>query len=266
MPESLDAIARAFDGRAATYDRNEWHLCCAERLVALAEIGPGQSVLDAACGTGMVALAVASRVGQEGCVVGVDISERMLAEAQRKASIVRASSVTFERCDVTLLRHYADASFDVVLCAAGMLYLQTKAALTEWRRLLRSGGVVGFTAMAEDEPRGASVFRTCAAEWGIRLRNPNAPLGTSARCREALVRAGFRPFLVRVERVPFGAADLEMAWESNIKSPAHSVVLTLAAADLGRLRHRYEEEMQQIWRESPTALTGADIIFAFGRA
>ena len=76
-------MAAAFNTRAASYCRNEWHRTCAERLVALCEIPAGCRVLDACTGTGFAALAVARVVGREGRVVGVDVSAGMLVEAER---------------------------------------------------------------------------------------------------------------------------------------------------------------------------------------
>lgn len=49
----------------------EW----AEQLVDVADIAPGQAVIDVACGTGVVARAVAARLGGRGRVVGVDVNE-----------------------------------------------------------------------------------------------------------------------------------------------------------------------------------------------
>lgn len=53
-----------------------------------AGIGPGQRVLDVACGTGVLACAAAERVGSAGTVVGLDPNEDMLTVAGRKTSSV----------------------------------------------------------------------------------------------------------------------------------------------------------------------------------
>ena len=55
------------------------------RLIAAAEIRPGQRVLDVACGTGVHACSIAECVGLTGSAVGVDVNENMLAVAKRKA-------------------------------------------------------------------------------------------------------------------------------------------------------------------------------------
>ena len=49
-------IAATFDRRAPSYNRNDWHRRCAEQLTVFCGIVPGQVVLDAGTGTGLVAI------------------------------------------------------------------------------------------------------------------------------------------------------------------------------------------------------------------
>jgi ubiquinone/menaquinone biosynthesis C-methylase UbiE len=59
----------------------EW----APRVVAAAQLQPGQRVLDVACGTGVLAREAATRVGATGTVVGLDPNPGMLTVAKRRA-------------------------------------------------------------------------------------------------------------------------------------------------------------------------------------
>ena len=54
----------------------------APKLIDLAEVGPGQRVLDLACGTGVVTRLAAERVGNVGRVVGLDVNGAMLTVAR----------------------------------------------------------------------------------------------------------------------------------------------------------------------------------------
>jgi ubiquinone/menaquinone biosynthesis C-methylase UbiE len=54
----------------------------AERLLDLVAVGPGERVLDVACGTGIVARRAAARVGEVGAVTGLDPIQASLATAQ----------------------------------------------------------------------------------------------------------------------------------------------------------------------------------------
>lgn len=82
QPEGYKSrINRMWRSRGRTYDRSDnFHGALAAKLVGLAaDLQPGQTVLDVATGTGMVALQIAEKVGNAGLVTGIDISESMLA-------------------------------------------------------------------------------------------------------------------------------------------------------------------------------------------
>jgi ubiquinone/menaquinone biosynthesis C-methylase UbiE len=130
-------------------------------LLAAVALAPGEKVLDLACGTGQVSLRAAAAVGGQGHVVGVDLSQRMVEAAQRQA----APNTRFLRMDAQQLA-LPDASFDVVLCSLGLMYLPEPAqALREMHRVLRPGGRLGLSVWGERSRCGwASLFEIVDAE------------------------------------------------------------------------------------------------------
>jgi SAM-dependent methyltransferase len=102
-----------------------------------ARLAPGQRVLDVACGTGILALAAAARVGPSGAVAALDANDGMLDVARRKSSAIdwrsgRAEALPFD-----------NGSFDAVVSQFGMMFFDDPvAALREMMRVLRSGGRV----------------------------------------------------------------------------------------------------------------------------
>lgn len=82
------------------------------RVLDLAEIGPGDHVLDVGCGTGTQAIAAQPKTQPGGSIVGVDISEKMLAVARRKAR--RAGLDIAFRCAEAARLPFEDDRFDVV--------------------------------------------------------------------------------------------------------------------------------------------------------
>jgi len=96
-------------------------------------------VLDVGCGTGDDSREIASLVGANGRVVGIDYSEAMVIEARRRAA---NSNLPLEFCtgDAMTL-DFADASFDCVRCENVLLHLRDGSkALNEMIRVARSGG------------------------------------------------------------------------------------------------------------------------------
>jgi SAM-dependent methyltransferase len=95
---------------------NDYHPPLARNLLKLCNLRPGQSVLDLACGTGVVALQAAAAVGPTGRVVGVDLSPAMLQQAADKAAAQDPSccSTTALVCgDVECLQEYLEEGLKV---------------------------------------------------------------------------------------------------------------------------------------------------------
>ncbi|MCL4298634.1 MAG: methyltransferase domain-containing protein [Anaerolineae bacterium] len=107
----------------------------ANRVAETAGIQTGQSVLDVACGTGILARTVAERVGPKGAVIGIDPSEGMLTVARRKAPAIewrdgRAEALPFEA-----------NRFDAVVSQFGLMFFEDRRlAIQEMWRALRPGG------------------------------------------------------------------------------------------------------------------------------
>lgn len=109
----------------------------AKDLIRLADLKPGERVLDVACGTGIIARLALKEVGDEGTVAGLDINPGMLAEAR---SITKDSHIHWHEASAEAMP-FIDESFDVVICQLGLQFMEDKsAALQEMHRVLKSGG------------------------------------------------------------------------------------------------------------------------------
>ena len=109
----------------------------APHVVEMGDVSAGQSVLDVACGTGIVARTAARRVGAGGRVVGVDLNDAMLTVAARVCP-----GVDLRRADVASLP-FGDGTFDAVLCQMAMMFFpDPPGALREMGRVTRPGGIV----------------------------------------------------------------------------------------------------------------------------
>jgi ubiquinone/menaquinone biosynthesis C-methylase UbiE len=265
MTAEIREVAATFDARAATYGRNGWHRRCAERLVALCQLRPGSRVLDAATGTGFAALAAARVAGREGYVCGVDISGGMLREAHAAVSQSGLANIELLEGDASCLPQFGSEAFDVVTCAAGLLYMPVADALREWHRLLKRGGLVAFSTMEAGSPRAGRMFRDCAAAFGVSLRDPSEPLGSISASRKVLEDAGFDVADVVSETIEFSAQDLTFAWESNFQSPAHREVQRLDQDEQRALHGAYLEALALEERQNPGALSQAALLYALGR-
>ncbi|MFD8500077.1 class I SAM-dependent methyltransferase [Amycolatopsis sp. NPDC059657] len=260
--KSASGIKAVFDRRAATYDGNTWHGRYAERLVELAAPAPGLRILDAATGTGLAAGAAARAVGPTGHVTGVDVSRGMLDVAKET---VRLPNVGFLKADATRLDQFPDAFFDMVLCSAGLLYLPVETALGEWHRLLKPGGIVGFSTMRAGSPVAGRLFREQARAYGLTLDDPATPLGSAARCRQALRDTGFSPLNVAEESVRFARSDLAYAWEAHARGTCHDAMASLTAEQMASFEREFTTTVAGLLRADEEQLLTAEVIYAFGR-
>jgi SAM-dependent methyltransferase len=265
MNQRNQAIAAAFDERAPGYRDSDWHRDSAQRLVDLCRLGPGHRVLDAGTGTGFAALHAVRQVGPDGHVVGVDISGGMLHEARAAAAASTVTNLELVQCDATALGRFPDGAFDAITCATSLLYIPVSAGLLEWRRLLRDGGVIGFSTIQAGFPVAARLFRSCAADYGVLLEDPCAPLGSSAACLQALDDAGFVGGEVVTEEVELSRRDLDRAWESNLRSAAYQAVRELPADALAGLERRYRALIAAEVEADPARLLRSKMLYALGR-
>jgi ubiquinone/menaquinone biosynthesis C-methylase UbiE len=108
-----------------------------EHVLRAASVQSGDSVLDVACGTGVLARKAADLVGDSGSVVGVDINEGMLSVAREKAP-----EITWKAGPAESLP-FAANSFDCVVSQFALMFFEDQGkAITEMGRVARPGGRV----------------------------------------------------------------------------------------------------------------------------
>lgn len=106
-------------------------------VIEAARINAGDTVVDIACGTGALTIAVAERVGPEGNTVGVDINEGMLNIARSKSSVIEWHNASAEQLP------FSANSFTKVVSQFGLMYFEDQeAAVHEMIRVLKPGGLL----------------------------------------------------------------------------------------------------------------------------
>jgi ubiquinone/menaquinone biosynthesis C-methylase UbiE len=138
-------------------------------LLRAAAIRTGERVLDVACGTGVVTRLAAELVGPGGAVAGLDAAPDMIAVARATAAPV-APEIEWHVGDATSLP-FPDASFDLVTCQMGLMFMDGPAAAVEMHRVLTPGGRVAVSTPGRMQPSFEVLERAIVEHLGAELGN-----------------------------------------------------------------------------------------------
>ena len=249
---------RAFYDARTNYD-NDFTYRRAIPLVELAQLQPGQHILDVATGTGIVAIAAAEKVGSEGKVIGVDFTPGMLEQARRKIAAAGLQNIELIEADAEAI-NFNDESFDAIFCATAIVLLSDiPAALGNWYRFLKKGGIVGFSCWSTTSFFTPVITKVCA-KYGFSLPNLHEPLGNPEKCYTLLQEVGFQDIEIKTEQ--FGSyLSLDEAknfWKGKWLHPNGHPLLHLSDEKIEQLKAEFRAEVETlvtdkgVWSENTT--------------
>ncbi len=129
--------------KAAAFYENTWQQQLKpahDALFDFANIQQGQKIIDVACGTGLISFKAAAAAGNNGFVLGTDISDKMIELSDKISKENNIGNIRFERMDAEEL-NINDEEFDIAICALGLMYTPSPVnALKEMYRVLKKGG------------------------------------------------------------------------------------------------------------------------------
>jgi SAM-dependent methyltransferase len=174
-----------------------------ERAIARLAPAPGERVLDLGCGCGASSLELARRVAPGGRVLGLDLSEPMLARAHERARAAGLANLDFRSADVQSASLEAGA-FDAAFSRFGvMFFADPVAAFRNVLGALRAGGRLVFACWRPVKENAWVLVPMAAAAPLLTLPPPppeGAPgpfaFGDAARVRSILEAAGFQAIAI----------------------------------------------------------------------
>ena len=188
-------------------------------LLAQSAVVPGESVLEIGCGTGAATVPFAEAVGERGRVVGVDISEPMLAGARQRIAASGLGNISLVQADAQVHRFDANR-FDLITSRFGvMFFADPVAAFSNLLPAARSAGRLCFACWGPLEENGHWLI-----PYEVALRHLGPPPPTPPRMpgplafsdqdyvRSILDTAGFADVVIdRETPVIFGSTPEEEA-------------------------------------------------------
>jgi len=237
--EAQVAAAQAYQALFVPALFGQW----APKLADAAELLPGQSVLDVACGTGVLAREAQRRVGPSGYVAGLDPSPGMLAVAKELSPLVDWQRGAAEAMP------FADASFDVVASQFGLMFMDRDQAVREMLRVLEPGGrlVVAVWDAVENIPAYAAevalVARLAGEGAADALRAPFV-LGDRALLAAVFNDAGAHAVtidtLTGLARFP----SIRIMVEADLRGWLPVMGVQLAEDEIGRILEEAEDALR----------------------
>jgi ubiquinone/menaquinone biosynthesis C-methylase UbiE len=189
-----------------------------ERMLQLADLRPGQQVLDIAAGTGEPSIPAARRVGPGGRVIATDFVEDMLVFAREKAAGAGVKNIEFRRVDGEAL-DFPDASFDAVTMRFGIMFMpEPDRCLRAVHRVLKPGGRVIVATWAGPEKNAwasipATILRKAANAPAPQPGSPGIfAFADDKRLGSVLEGAGFRDVTVQPVEVTVADHDTPAAY------------------------------------------------------
>jgi SAM-dependent methyltransferase len=201
---------------------------------------PGEKIVDVGCGCGDTSIALAKAVGPAGRVLGVDVSEPMLAVARRRSAHAGLANLAFRRADAASAA--LPAEHDLIFSRFGVMFFDDPAAaFANMRRWLAPSGRIAFCCWRPPRENPWGIIPVAAVREALGLEappmDPTAPgpfaFADADRLRGIMERAGFSDFdAARYDaQVPMGET-LEAAGEQMLRyGPAARAVRGVSEAD-----------------------------------
>lgn len=210
----------------------------ARDLLDVADVAPGDRVLDLACGTGAVTRHAARRVTPGGRVIGIDVNPGMLSvAAQAVASADGGIGVRFEEADAEALP-LPDACIDVACCQQGLQFVADRAAaLAELHRVTVPGGRLvlsvcrGLEHQPGYRPLVDALRRRVGVDAATGMASPFA-LGDADEVRGLVRGAGFGEVEVHIAVWPLRVDSPEAFLRGETASSPLGAVIAALDADV----------------------------------
>jgi ubiquinone/menaquinone biosynthesis C-methylase UbiE len=236
----------------------------------IAELAPrsGDTVLELGAGPGDTGFAAAALLAGRGRLISSDFSPDMVEVARRRGAELGIENVDYRVIDAEQIELGAD-SVDGVLCQSGyMLMADPAAALSETRRVLRSGGRLALSVWGAPELNPwASIGGRILVERGhLPPPEPAAPgvfsMASAERTRALLEEAGFAE--VRTREIPVGFAfddlDAYERWVMDVAGPFAMVVRGLQKREREQLKAQVSRAFAPFATERGYEIPGVALI------
>jgi SAM-dependent methyltransferase len=244
-----------------------------DAAMARAALRPGERAIDVGCGCGTTTFELARRTGPRGHVLGIDISQPMLARARERSEPGQA--IEFVEADATTFP-FAAASYDVLFSRVGIMFFPDPiAAFTNMRKALRPGGRIALVCFRTPQESPFLMLPLAAAHRHLAPRPPPGPedpgmfsFASGERVKRILASAGFQSIVLEALDLDLdiaGGRGLEAAVQASIElGPTSGLLLDQPPEMRAVVAASVREALAPYCRDSSVRLRGGFWIVTAG--
>ena len=254
--EKTARVKKAFDTVAEAYDQSSmsWFDRTADAIAQASELGANQSALDIATGTGKVALRLAA-TSPGVTVLGVDLSEKMLEQAKKKAASAQLSNVQFEQCAFDEMNF--GEKFDLVTCSFGLFFVDDMAemlkhfaaqAAPQGRIIISTFALGAFSPFTDAFYRlfGEFGFDSAPPRW-VRLATPELLSGV-------FEEAGLNAPRCTAHDFGFELASADEWWGIIWSAGFRGMLQMMSDEQVVRFKEKHLQEVEGLLKDGQTRL------------
>ena len=231
-----------------------------KKLVELVNINKGDTVLDVACGTGVVTNEIQKKIGKSGYVVGVDTSSTAIKIAKKWNG--KKSNVDFVNTDAEKFNF--SKKFDVVTCQYALFFFpNAQKALKNMKNSLKKSGSIGISVHGSKDsvPFFSSIIDSVTKYIPdyVPSGSPNLDrFGTKSSLKKEISKAGFSKITVKDYVFHFSPGKFEDYWRNYLKYIAKPLKEKLNDLDYSK-----RKELKQLVKDKTSQYTkkNGEILF-----
>ncbi|MHA7648227.1 methyltransferase domain-containing protein [Nitrosopumilus sp. S4] len=223
-----------------------------KKLIELVNIKKGNSVLDVACGTGVVTKEIHKKIGNSGNVIGIDASNTAIKIAKKWNT--KKSNLDFLNSDA---ENFSFAKkFDVITCQYALFFFpNSQKALKNMKNSLKNDGKIGISVhgMKDKVPFFSSILDS-VTKFIPDYVPPGSPnldrFGTKSSLFAELKKAGFSKIMIKEYVFEYSPGKFEDYWRNYIKYIAKPLKEKLDSLDYSK-----RKELKQLVKEKTVQYT-----------
>ena len=231
-----------------------------KKLVELIGINKGDTVLDVACGTGVVTKEIQKKIGNFGYVVGVDTSNTAIKIAKKW----NQTKLNLDFVNTDAENFSFSKKFDIVTCQYALFFFpNAQKALKNMKNSLKKSGKIGISVHGhKDKVPFFSSILDSVTQYIPDYIPPGSPnldrFGTKSALRLEISKAGFSKIIVKELVFHYSPGKFEDYWKNYLKYIAKPL-----KEKLNELDYSKRKELKQLVKEKTTQYTkkNGEILF-----